>query len=128
MLSPLLSLEDPGTFCTIKLDVVLNLKRSSRDDYDHDIKDEVSKSCKEFREKQKFKRLLDDLRDSDGGDDLEKTQKIQDKLLGFDSEIGKGISEKMAPPPFKKKKDPAKSAESQTDKAPKENLVKLISS
>lgn len=127
MVPPLLSIEDPASFCTVKLDVVLNLKRTISEDYDHDIKDEVSRSCKEFRQKQKFQKLLDDLQQADNGKDLEEKKQIENKLKGFDSSVEKDLSanQNISKTPRPVQND--LSGESKIGKSPPENVIKMIS-
>ena len=92
LLSPNVELPNLEMLCNIKLDVVLNIRRSVNPNYDKDIKDEISKSCKEFKTKQMFEEYLSAIDEQENAKDSEDKAEMAKKLQEFDMMMDKNLA------------------------------------
>ena len=119
IVTSILNIPNPEVLCNIKLDVVLNIRKSTNSGYDHDIKDEISKTCKDYQTKKMFEKYLKELdkkENVEGMNSLDKEQAVV-KLGSFDAKIEKNLGIH---------KSVFLGSESKTDDFPGNNISKLI--
>lgn len=90
--APQIQISNPEVLCNIKLDVVLNIRRSVNKNYDHDIKDEISKTCKDFKTKKLFEDYLSQIDEQNESEGDQSNEQAAKKLESFDNLMEKGLA------------------------------------
>jgi hypothetical protein len=98
LLAPDIEIPNLEMFCNVKLDVVLNIRRSTNPNFNKDIKDEISKSCKEFKTKQIFEEYLKTIDEEQQTEDPMEKEEMAKKLEKFDMLMDKGLAVKSQAP------------------------------
>jgi hypothetical protein len=120
--SPEIDIPNPEVFCNIKVDVVLNIRRSVNQNYDKDIKDEISKSCKDFKTKKMFEDYLTQISDEeDQNIENESKQEMAKKLENFDQLMDKKLAKVSS-----KQINRIGESQSFVNKRPQTRIVKII--
>ena len=123
-LAPDIEIPNMEMFCDIKLGVVVNIRRSTNPNFNQDVKDEISKSCKEFKTKQIFEEYLKTIDEQKNADDPVDKEDMAKKLEKFDLMMGKtlAVSEQTRVEVFFERKG----AQSKASRVPDERIINIF--